>query len=192
MGTAKPRRPTVHICVAAIAAFEAGFAAFGGDRAAPSPDKPWYPPQLHEYETDLARRDFSEKRSDTEIDPAKTYDLSELIDIAERTNPETRIAWEHARQAAAAVGLSQSAYFPYLIASAGAGYERAFVPFPTLKQGPGPAEVSITGGGTLVTEAAGARAVVGMKWLLFDFGARQAVSTMAREGLMAANVGFNE
>jgi outer membrane protein TolC len=114
-----------------------------------------------------------------------------LIDIAERTNPQTRIAWERARQAAAEVGLSQSSYFPYLAASAGAGYERAFVPFPTLKQGPGPADVSITGGGTLVTEAAAERAAISLKWLLFDFGERKAVSTMAKEGLMAANVGFN-
>jgi outer membrane protein TolC len=55
-----------------------------------------------------------------------------LIDLAERNNPETRIAWERAREAAAAVGLSQSAYYPYLVASAGAGYSRAFLPFPSL------------------------------------------------------------
>jgi len=30
-----------------------------------------------------------------------------------------------------------------------------------------------------------------VKWLLFDFGERKAVATMAKEGLMAANVGFN-
>jgi outer membrane protein TolC len=186
-----PRRPAFDICVAGIATLVTCFAAVGEERAAPSPNKPWYPPQLHEYETDLASRDLGDKRSDLEIDPAKIYDLPELIDIAERTNPQTRIAWERARQAAAAVGLSQSAYFPYLIASAGAGYERAFVPFPTLKQGPGPGQVSITGGGTLVTEAAGEHAVIGMKWLLFDFGERKAISTIAKEGLMEANVGFN-
>lgn len=121
----------------------------------------------------------------------KVYSLPELIDIAERTNPQTRIAWERARQAASAVGLSQSAYFPYLVASAGAGYERAFIPFPELKQGPGPRDVSVTGGGTLTTDAAGERATLNMKWLLFDFGERKAVSTMAKEGLMMANVGFN-
>src|SRR6185295_26915 len=30
-----------------------------------------------------------------------------------------------------------------------------------------------------------------LKWLLFDFGERKAVVTMARENLMMANVGFN-
>jgi len=29
--------------------------------------------------------------------------LPELIDIAERSNPETRVAWEQARQAAKAI-----------------------------------------------------------------------------------------
>jgi outer membrane protein TolC len=148
---------------------------------------------LREYEKQLAHRDIGDKENLTPIaiDPEKVYDLPELIDIAERTNPETRIAWERARQAAAAVGLSQSAYFPYLVASAGAGYEHAFVPFPTLKQGPGPSDVSVTGGGTLTTDAVGERAALGVKWLLFDFGERKAVTTMAKEGLMMANVGFN-
>jgi outer membrane protein len=182
-----------HLCLAAMTSLTAGFAAFGGDSAPPSPDKPWYSPQLRGYEDDLAHRDFQEKRNGTavEIHSEKIYDLPELIDIAERTNPQTRIAWERARHAAAAVGLSQSVYFPYLIASAGAGYERAFIPFPTLKQGPGPTDVSVTGGGTLTTEAAAERAALGVKWLLFDFGERKAAVTMAKEGLMMANVGFN-
>jgi len=166
---------------------------FGSDLPPPSPAKPWSPPGLNEYERELAHGDFSNEKNAKEIEivPDKIYELPELIDIAERTNPETRVAWERARQAASAVGLSQSAYFPYLVASAGAGYERAFLPFPSLKQGPGPTDVSITGGGTLTTEATAERATLGMKWLLFDFGERKAVVTMARENLMMANVGFN-
>ncbi len=188
-----PRILSAHICLAVAASVGATFPVFGGDLAPPSPDKPWYPPQLHEYEKKLAHREAAESPSGTPIaiDPERVYDLPELIDIAERTNPETRIAWERARQAAAAVGLSQSAYFPYLVASAGAGYEHAFVPFPTLKQGPGPSDVSVTGGGTLATDAVVERAALGVKWLLFDFGERKAVTTMAKEGLTMANVGFN-
>ncbi len=74
----------------------------------------------------------SDAANKVQIDPRKVYDLPELIDIAQRNNPETRIAWERAREAAAAVGLSESAYYPYLVASAGAGYSRAFLPFPSL------------------------------------------------------------
>src|SRR5881396_200203 len=188
-----PRILSAHICLAVVASVVATFPVFGGDLVPPSPDKPWYPPQLREYEKKLAHREIGDKANLTPIaiGPERVYDLPELIDIAERTNPETRIAWERARQAAAAVGLSQSAYFPYLVASAGAGYEHAFVPFPTLKQGPGPSDVSVTGGGTLATDAVGERAALGVKWLLFDFGERKAGVTMARESLMMANVGFN-
>src|SRR6266571_8092172 len=168
-------------------------ATFGGDLAPPSAEKAWSPPGLNAYERELANGDFSYEKNAKQIEivPDKIYELPELIDIAERSNPITRVAWERARQAASAVGLSQSAYFPYLVASAGAGYERAFLPFPTLKQGPGPTDVTITGGGTLTTEAAAERASLGLKWLLFDFGERKAVVTMAKENLMMANVGFN-
>jgi outer membrane protein TolC len=181
------------VCLVALTIFLTTSATFGKDIAPPSPEKPWSPPGLNEYERELARGDFNNKQNATriEIDPEKIYDLPELIDVAERSNPNTRIAWEGARQAASAVGLSQSAYFPYLVASAGAGYERAFLPFPSLKQGPGPPDVSITGGGTLTTEAVAERAALGLKWLLFDFGQRKAVVTIAKENLMMANVGFN-
>jgi outer membrane protein len=193
MTTTTPRTLLAHICLAAVACVGVDFTVLGGNEAPPSPNWPWYPSQLREYEKLLAHRDIGDKQNLTPIaiDPEKVYDLPELIDIAERTNPETRIAWERARQAAAALGLSQSAYFPYLVASAGAGYEHAFVPFPALNQGPGPSDVAVTGGGTLATDAAGERAALGVKWLLFDFGERKAVTTMAKEGLMMANVGFN-
>src|SRR6516164_9268586 len=157
----------------------------------PSPVKAWYPPGLNKYEAELASGHVESEGRQVTVDPDKVYDLPALIDIAERANPQTRIAWERARQAAEAVGLSQSAYFPFLVASASAGYEKAFIPFPTLKVGPGPTNVSVAGSGNLTTDAALETAVINMKWLLFDFGERKAVTTMAREQLMMANVGFN-
>lgn len=109
------------------------------------------------------------------IDPDKAYNLPELIDIAERSNPNTRIAWEHARQAAQAVGLSLSAYYPYLAASAAGSYERELGALTTVF----PATVEE------------ANTTLDLKWLLFDFGARKAATTSAREQLMLANVSFN-
>lgn len=168
-------------------------AAYGKDAAPPSPSKPWYPNQLSKYEAELARGALEHGRAapGIEVDLNKVYDLPELIDIAQRSNPQTRVAWERARQAAAAIGLSQSAYFPYLAASAGAGYEHAFGEFPTLQQGPGPLQVSVVGGGTLGLDVAAERAALGVKWLLFDFGERKAAVTAAKEKLVMANVGFN-
>ena len=173
--------------------------ALGRDDRPPSSVRPWAPPGLPRYEGELRQYQptEAERRYLPAIDPRKTYNLAELIDIAQRSNPETRVAWERARQAAAAVGLSESAYYPYLAASAAAGYDRAFIPFPTLAVNPAqlPSEglgaVQITGGGSLVTEARVYRAELNAKWLLLDFGERTAIVRAARERLMMANVGFN-
>src|SRR3954467_2241755 len=128
--------------------------------APPTSDKAWVPPKLTDYESELAGRRFHQVESGSHvlINPRKIYSLAELIDIAERNNPETRVAWERARQAAAAVGLSESAYYPFLVASAAAGYDRAFIPFPTLTVNQKKlltthnlSAVSITGGGSLTT-----------------------------------------
>src|ERR1700720_3288078 len=157
----------------------------------PNSDRSWSPPNLSNYERELSN---GEVGSRVAINPRKIYGLAELIDIAERNNPETRVAWERARQAAAAVGLSESAYYPFLVASAAAGYDRAFIPFPTLTANPthpSLSNVRITGGGSLVTEAQVYRAELNAKWLLLDFGERSAVVAASREQLMMANVGFN-
>jgi outer membrane protein len=144
----------------------------------PSPEKPWSPPGLDAYEQELAHNDFSNKESiaEAEIDPAKIYDLPELIDIAERSHPQTRVAWENARQAAGALGLTRSAYYPYLAASAAAGFEH----------GPGLLLASIVSGNEAVEDA-----TLNVEWLLFDFGERKAATAEAREKLMMANVSFN-
>ena len=166
----------------------------------PSSDRAWSPPGLVNYERDLAayHSNTAEGGSRVSINPRKVYNLAELIDIAQRNNPETRVAWERARQAAAAVGLSESAYYPYLAASAAAGYDRAFIPFPTLAvnqekllTNPSLNAVKITGGGSLVTEAQVYRGELNAKWMLLDFGERNAGVASAKEQLMMANVGFN-
>jgi outer membrane protein len=168
--------------------------------APPTSDRAWSPPGLSNYERELADQRFSrpESGSRASINSRKVYNLAELIDIAERNNPETRVAWERARQAAGAVGLSESAYYPYLAASAAAGYDRAFIPFPTLAvntqkllTNPSLNDVKVTGGSSLVTESMVYRAELSAKWLLLDFGERSAVVAAAREQLMMANVGFN-
>jgi outer membrane protein TolC len=174
--------------------------ALARDDPPPSPVRPWVPPSLPRYEEELRlyQPTDAERRYLPAIDPRKTYNLAELIDIAQRSNPETRVAWERARMAAAAVGLTESAYYPYIVAAAAGGYDRAFIPFPTLrvKQQPPPTNgnlpnVEIVGGGTLITQSLLARAELNAKWLLLDFGERKATREAAREKLLMANVGFN-
>jgi outer membrane protein TolC len=180
--------------------FAAIATAFARDDPPPSPVRPWAPPSLPRYEGELRQYEptETERRYLPPIDPRKTYNLAELIDIAQRSNPETRVAWERARMAAAAVGLTESAYYPHIVAAAAGGYDRAFIPFPQLraKLQPPPTNgnlpnVDIVGGGTLITESLLARAELNAKWLLIDFGERNATRAAAREKLMMANVGFN-
>jgi outer membrane protein TolC len=78
----------------------------------------------------LVQRERAGEHEAVSIDPEKTYELPELIDIAQRTNPETRVAWERARQAAIAVGLAEGTYYPLLALSATGGAAHLALPFP--------------------------------------------------------------
>lgn len=79
-----------------------------------SPDRPWHSPQEQGIDRDatfLRSYRFS-------LEPAKTYPLAELIDLAETHNPETRVAWERARAQAATLGVARSELYPTLAALA--------------------------------------------------------------------------
>src|SRR5262249_47889728 len=147
--------------------------ALARDDPPPSPVRPWAPPSLPRYEGELRQYEptEAERRYLPAIDPRKTYNLAELIDIAERSNPETRGAGGRAGRAAAAAGLPASAYYPSVVAAAAGGYDRAFIPSPTLRPLPQPPptngnlpNVEIVGGGNLVTEALLARGELTAKW----------------------------
>ena len=115
-----------------------------------------------------------------EIDGNRVYGLVELIDIAQRRNPATRVAWEEARQAAIKVGMSQAAYLPVLTASALAGYERLAFPMPTNVV---PAGFATSNNREVVPAAT-------VKYLLFDFGGRAAAVEEASQLSIAANAEF--
>jgi outer membrane protein TolC len=74
----------------------------------------------------------------SEVTPAVAHDhvytLEELIDLAESNNPDTRIGWERARQAALAVGIPMAGYFPHLQALTLVGYQHTSFPVPNLGQ----------------------------------------------------------
>lgn len=146
-----------------------------GLKAPVSAESPWQPPDLREFAGVL------KIKAEPEADAQKDYELAELIDLAERTNPETKVAWEHAKQAAAAVGLAQSEYFPLLALRASAGYVREPVPLP----------LSPTKAGYMDLEAQEAQPVATLEWVLLDFGRRKAAVAASKEQLLAANLGFN-
>jgi outer membrane protein TolC len=106
----------------------------------------------------------------------KTNDLPDLIDLAQRSNPQTRVAWEQARAAAAQLGLADSAYLPVLAFVATAGYEYSVYPAP---------------GGLLVASGPNFNPGATLQWTLLDFGRRRATFDAAQQDLLRANFQFN-
>jgi outer membrane protein len=145
------------------------------DQVAPSPSTPWRTPDLRGYTNGLKQAERPP------IDPQKRYDLLELIDLAQRLNPETRVAWERARQAAIGVGLVESEYFPMLALSALGGYQSEAFPAPK----------DVAPSGFFRADLAQVVPALNLRWLLLDFGRRGNAMDAAKDRLLAANLGFN-
>jgi outer membrane protein TolC len=58
------------------------------------------------------------------LDRSHEYTLVELIDLAQRINPDTRQAWQQARAAAARLGRAEAVYLPWLTLGAAGGVLR--------------------------------------------------------------------
>jgi outer membrane protein TolC len=116
-----------------------------------------------------------------QIDLAHRYTLAELIDIAQRRNKDTRIAWEQARQAAIGVGIARAAFLPEITASALGGYQHIASPFPT----------NLVSRGYITADAQEVFPEIAIKYLLIDFGGgREASVEGAKQLSFAANVAF--
>jgi outer membrane protein len=146
-----------------------------GRQMAPTPSAPWSAPDLRGYTSLLKTAEPSP------IEPQKQYSLVELIDLAERVNPETRVAWEAARKAAIAVGLVESEYFPVLTLSALGGYQSEAFPAPK----------DVAPNGFFRANLNQILPTLNLRWLLLDFGRRGNTWDAAKERLLAANLGFN-
>src|SRR6266849_3124672 len=144
-------------------------------QVAPAPSTYWQSPALHDYTRVL-------KSTEVPLNDAnKRYELPELIDLAQRVNPGTRVAWEAARRAALGVGLVESEYFPVLAISALGGYQSLGIAVPK----------TVVSDGFFRLDLAQAVPALNLKWLLLDFGRRGSAWDAAKERLLAANLGFN-
>jgi outer membrane protein len=146
-------------------------------RAPDTPDRPWViPPSVpgRPHPDDVARDNA------VSIDPLRRYDLAGLIDLAQRNNPNTRAAWEQARQAALAVGLAEANYVPQIAAEALGGFQTTPLPVPK----------SVIPQGYFVTDSRELLPALTAKWLLFDFGQRAGAVQAARVNSFVANVDF--
>ena len=193
-----PRRPCarswpVAACLALVACISTE------ELTSPSPSTPWRPqgersglllppkPENAQQEESLPRRFVSPgdpalpaEEEAIAIEPDHDYTLAELIDIAQRSNKQTRVAWEAARQAATTVGIALGAYLPDITAQAIGGYQRATAPFPK----------DLVPKGYIESNVAEVLPGITVKWLLFDFGGRSQAVAAAEQLTVVANAEF--
>jgi outer membrane protein len=159
----------------AITLLIAGCASSVWPQTAPvSPDHLWHATTQERQILNDARH-FRE--SSFSIEPGKVYSLSELIDLAESHNPETRIAWERARAQVAALGVARSELYPTLAAIALSQTNRAQV---------------LLGDRFYRQTKQTSEASWELSYTIFDFGARAGRIDAARAQLLAANFAFND
>jgi outer membrane protein len=139
----------------------------------PSPDRPWQ----FAAERQIREEAKTFRVSRLAADPTKVYSLAELVDFAERNNPETRVAWEGAKARGAALRIAQSELYPALAALALSQVEREDILF----------------GNDFVRQTVAAFGpAVRLDYTMFDFGARRGRIAAAQAELGAANFGFND
>jgi outer membrane protein len=187
------------IGIVLIAAGLAGCAADSINLAPPAPDRPWTPHTTAEGEivagpaaTTPGAKDYllppnraAGKIADQpEVDSLHVYTLAELIDMAERSNPATRIAWNNARETALATGIAKSSYLPRIVAAV-TGIYQASQGSNSLTVGP-----LSTSSVSTPDAANGVVSAVTFQWMLFDFGQREALVQAAEQASVISNIGF--
>ena len=146
-----------------------------GLHAPASSERPWPTPDLRSF------AGVQTGRREPTVEAQKDYELAELIDLAEQINPQTKVAWERAKEAASAVGLARSQYYPFLAMQAAAGTART----------PEPVPLTLDKGAFMDVKEQQATPVAELDWILLDFGRRKADVNAAKHQLLAANLGFN-
>lgn len=106
--------------------------------------------------------------------------LPQAIQLALCHNPKVRLSWSQIAQQAAALGQARSAWLPQL--SAGMGRQRSQLRYP---QAAAPS-------GRAYRNTYASTQNVGLRWRLWDFGARSAQTDAARLQLQAALASQNE
>jgi outer membrane protein TolC len=157
----------------------------GSEASAPSPVEP----AAGELVDDGAR-----------VETGRRYGLPELVELAAASNPDTRIVWQRARQAALAVGVTHARDFPTLSLVALGGYQHSEVPASAIASGISLATQTFLPGITLPAPAQGTSGHVGLdtfelvpflalRWEALDFS-RGPAEREAEQTSIAANLVF--
>lgn len=157
------------LLVAALACTPSPPGVSGAPATSPGPNRAWNPPPgLASHAPDTAATK-AEIPSDIEARLARLT-LTDLVDLALRNNPSTRLSWSQAREAAALYGASRGAWFPTL------DLQGSFTRLKTVASQGRSAVLQNTYGPAL-----------NVSWLLFDIGGRTGQQELSRQALIAAN-----
>jgi len=137
----------------------------------------WNHPWHSSDEQQFVRDATAEHMHELPDNPVKTYSLSELIDLAESNNPETRVAWERARAQAASFGVARSELYPTLAAAALSQTSR---------------DEGFFGSRFNAQAVQDFEVALDLSYTVFDFGGRRGRINSARAQLLAANFAFND
>lgn len=142
-------------------------------QAPPSPDRSWPVPRDASFRAQVVQTPALARPT---LEVSHVYTLPELVDIAERNNPETRAVWEQAKERASAAGIARSALFPTVAALASASYN----------------QYSLFVTRFYHEDLATFPATLSVNYTVFDFGARDANIDEAKANLLAADFTFND
>lgn len=147
--------------------------AIWGQGVPATSSRPWIVPPGKGISPGLLRKPAEKYQ----LSPDQTYTLAELINLAEEHNPETRAAWEAAKQQAGALKVARGELFPTLAAAAmGQTLQTGVLlynEFVLQRQGIGEGDFTLN-------------------YTLLDFGAREERIAAERTTLLTANFNFND
>ncbi len=159
-------------CLGAAACLHSMSEMRTGPGTAPSPGVPWSPPTSAAAPTPAPAP--APVIPPDLLEEASHWGLADLVDLALRTNPDTRVAWTQARAAAADLGARRGAYYPAI----------------ALQDNYSKIKGSAVGG-KFTFRTTTQNPYVNLNYLLLDCGGRTGSIEEARQALIAANGSHN-
>ncbi len=174
---------SVSLCI--VAAIAAGCSLtkqriYGNACTSVRPQQAWIPPDKvrHRQEEFIAAVERNGKNTPRFpphlLEKPNSLSLTDIIAVALLNSKQTSFAWDNAVSALAAYRSERGSYFPSISASASAGKQK-----------------SVASGTKSTYETTVFSPLVGLTWLLFDFGGREASVDAMREALFAADFTHN-
>ena len=167
----RPARVTALLTLVAVACRPAPPTIHGVAPAPAEPSSKWTPPPTI---VEAARRETATSGVPVTFDSSRKYSLADVVDIALRNSPATRLSWSQARAAVDAFGSSRGRLFPSL--AAGLAISRS---------------QSVAQPGRPAGERSQYGPSLSIAYTVLDFGGRSGTIDVARQTAIAADFTHN-